>query len=89
MAEVTFYVGDEDTEDFEEKLVKLLMATKELGPILHMAVMAQTIGYIMAMNPVLDFEEVMKTTGMNVAHGYSNAIHDLMEKTASDKGAMN
>lgn len=82
--DVVFITPDEAQEDFREKLIALLQETRDLGPLIHLCLMCQMGGRLLAHNQIISYEDVMKTAGMNVAHGYTSALHEMMEASLQE-----
>lgn len=76
---------NEEQEAFAEKIIAVLQETRELGPMIHTAIMAQVIGRICGSNPSWSVEDAARTAVMNIHHGYLNMIHDFMEQSAESK----
>lgn len=74
----------EESDAFKTGLLALLNATKPLGPVIHVCLLSQLIGRIVAYNLMHDQQEMRNTMNLNFDVGIAESLQDLMERSMQE-----
>lgn len=76
---ITFIESDERCDEFQTQLIEFIKERKELGPIVHVCLISQILGAIVASNLANEIEAMRKSLVMNFDHGVTTAMIAIME----------
>jgi len=79
--ELHYIMPDEASFDFQAKLTQLLFDTKDLGMIVHLCLVAQTLGGLCFKNAPNMMDVCEKNLVMNFHHGAQGVMQNLMEES--------